>query len=288
MSNAVTHWLIHHAARSAPASLSDRLEEEWQADLLARTSSMSRLRFALGCCWATKLIALEHRTSSVPVSASTVGNIAYLHEDSGFLSRRTISFFLVVCLHAALFYALMISLGSTFTKAIKPPLQNTVIEPTRTHEPPPTPPPLPRISQTRMGELTLPDLQFPPDGNDDGDVIRGRVDDPQPPPAQPQPSHVVVRVQGGPGYGFPNPDDYYPAAAIRGQEQGNIIVQVCVDPSGRLTSDPKAVQTSGNAKLDAGALVLAKAGSGHYRATTEDGRPVSACYPVRVVFKLKS
>jgi TonB family protein len=285
---ALTHWLVHHAARSAPAPLADRLEEEWQADLLARPSSMSRLRFALGCCWATKLIALEHRTSSVPVSASTMGNIAFLHEESSFLSRRSMSLFLVVCLHAALFYALMISLGATFTKAIEPPLQNQVLEPTRAHDPPPPPPPLPNISHRRMGDLTLPKIQFPPDGNDDGEIIRGKVNDPRPPPPQPQPSHVVNRVQGGPGLGFPNPDDYYPAAAIRGQEQGNIIVQVCVDPNGRLTSDPKAVQSSGHARLDAGALILAKAGSGHYRASTDDGKPVSACYPFRVVFKLKS
>jgi TonB family protein len=75
---------------------------------------------------------------------------------------------------------------------------------------------------------------------------------------------------------------------IRKGEQGNVVVQVCVDPSGRLTSYPKAVQSSGNSKLDEGALLLAKAGSGHYRATTEDGKPVNSCYPFRVVFKLRN
>jgi hypothetical protein len=33
--------------------------------------------------------------------------------------------------------------------------------------------------------------------------------------------------------------------------------------------------------------VLAKAGSGHYRATTEDGQAINSCYAIRVVFTLK-
>jgi TonB family protein len=87
--------------------------------------------------------------------------------------------------------------------------------------------------------------------------------------------------------GFPNADDFYPQAARRLEEQGSVIVQVCVDPKGRLTSEPTTVQSSGNARLDGGALVLAKAGSGHYRATTEDGHAVGSCYAFRVVFTLK-
>lgn len=52
------------------------------------------------------------------------------------------------------------------------------------------------------------------------------------------------------------------------------------------TSDPTIVQTSGVAQLDQGALRLARAGSGHYRPSTENGRPVAACYAFRVRFRL--
>ena len=93
---------------------------------------------------------------------------------------------------------------------------------------------------------------------------------------------------GGPGSGFPNPDDYYPSIAKRLEEQGVATVRVCVAANGRLTSDPMTVQTSGSQRLDEGALQLAKAGSGHYRATTEDGRPVNSCYSFRVRFELKT
>jgi TonB family protein len=98
----------------------------------------------------------------------------------------------------------------------------------------------------------------------------------------------MTRVQGGPGSGFPNPDDFYPSAARRLEEQGLAVVRVCVDANGRLTSDPTTIQGSGSDRLDAGALQLAKAGSGHYRASTEDGRPLNACFPLRVRFQLRN
>jgi TonB family protein len=98
----------------------------------------------------------------------------------------------------------------------------------------------------------------------------------------------VIRVQGGPGSGFPNTDDYYPSIAKRLEEQGVTTVGVCVGADGRLTSVPTIAQTSGSSRLDDGALLLAKAGSGHYRAATEDGRPVNSCYSFRVRFALRA
>ncbi len=81
--------------------------------------------------------------------------------------------------------------------------------------------------------------------------------------------------------------DFYPEVARRLEQQGNVIVNVCVDAKGRLTSAPTAQQSSGYPRLDEGALALAKAGSGHYKPTTEDGHAIEACYPFRVIFKLE-
>jgi hypothetical protein len=53
----VSHWLVRCAAERAPECMSERLNEEWLADLSARATTMSRLRFAIGCCWATRVIA---------------------------------------------------------------------------------------------------------------------------------------------------------------------------------------------------------------------------------------
>jgi len=106
-------------------------------------------------------------------------------------------------------------------------------------------------------------------------------------PGPPEVKEAVSRVLGGPGKGFPNSDDYYPAAARRLSEQGSATVQVCVDKEGRLTANPTVTQSSGSARLDGGALKLAKAGSGHYRPTTENGLAVSSCYGYRIKFDLR-
>ncbi len=59
-------WLIQRAASKAPASLAERLEEEWLADLAARCSTIARLRLAIGCCWAMKVIAQEFAAPGRP------------------------------------------------------------------------------------------------------------------------------------------------------------------------------------------------------------------------------
>src|SRR5271156_4740159 len=82
----VSHWLVHRAASAAPRALVARLEEEWLADLSMRASVFSRLRFALGCCWATMVIAREQR-AALPL-ASTAAGPNFLG-DAGYFSRRS-------------------------------------------------------------------------------------------------------------------------------------------------------------------------------------------------------
>ena len=110
---------------------------------------------------------------------------------------------------------------------------------------------------------------------------------PQPPYSPTQETTPVKRVIGGPGAGFPSTADFYPLASRTIGETGATAVQVCVDAHGRLTAEPTIRESSGSARLDAGALALARAGSGHYRGTTEDGQPVAACYPYRIRFQIK-
>jgi TonB family protein len=288
----IAHWLIHRAARAAPECLSARLEEEWLADLAARSSAMSRLRFAIGCCWATQVIAYEHQPSPVPVSSTVVAGktlAAYAEGRFGFLSPRSSTFFLVLSLHALLLYAFMTALSHTHGTAIPDPLQNQELKNPVPHELR-VPPPDPQLNRVPI-EVPKPpaDLQYEQDPNID--VTTRLVPDPPSPPNEilspPQP-HTVSRIQGGAGTGFPRPDDFYPESARRLEEQGNVIVQVCVDAKGHLTSDPTTLQSAGSPRLDEGALKLARAGSGHYRATTEDGQPVNSCYPLRIRFELKN
>jgi TonB family protein len=288
-SDGVSHWLIHHAARRAPESLSQRLKEEWLADLSARPEGLSRLRFAIGCCWATQVIALDHQNASVRAASPAVAG-KYLNDfaqhDEGYFSRRSGTFILVVSLHAILFYGLVTTLSHIHASANPGPLQSRLLDNPRPPELPPHLPP-PQLSHTVIEPPLFP-FDVPRDTDTSREVTTST--DPTPPQATTPsiPSHVATQVQGGPGVGFPDPDDFYPSQARRLEEQGSAIVRVCVDAKGRLTSDPTVVQGSGSDRLDEGALKLARAGSGHYRASTEDGQPVNSCYPFRIRFQMRN
>lgn len=111
----LARWLVQQAARSAPHLLSERLEEEWLADMEARKGLAARLRFGVGCCWATRVIAHEHCTASVLAAASATGSktmTAYVQHDDPFFSRRTITVLAIIGLHAAIIYAFATGLGS--------------------------------------------------------------------------------------------------------------------------------------------------------------------------------
>jgi protein TonB len=197
------------------------------------------------------------------------------------------TFFLVAGLHIVLFYALMTGLTFKIIKVIPTSFQTRALQPAQEHVLPPLPPP-----QFTKSRIEVPPPYFPPAEStiEDGDIIAEpqRISQSWPVTPPSMPSHEVTRVPGGPGNGFPNTDDYYPSIAKRMEEQGVATVRVCVGADGRLTSDPTIAQSSGSPRLDDGALRLAKAGSGHYRAGTEDGKSVNSCYSFRVRFALRT
>jgi TonB family protein len=285
----VTHWLIHHAARRAPGSLSSRLEEEWLADVESRSSPWSRLRFGLGCCWATMVIMSEYPRSQVPAvspAAAARGFITLADRNFGYFSLRSGTLFLIAGLHAVLFYGLITTLSHTHGLATPQNLQNQLVNPVPQEKLPPPP------MEIRGWAIDVQKLvvDIPPkiDVEDDATTQVEKSPEPDSTPLAPEtPAHVVQKVGGGPGAGFPETADFYPSLSIHLGEEGISTVRVCVDAKGRLTSEPTTVKGSGSARLDEGALKLARAGSGHYRATTEDGQPVNSCYPLGVRFQLK-
>ncbi len=286
----VTHRLIHRAAHRAPESLCSRLEEEWLADLESRSSAVSRLRFAAGCCWATMVITNDNPRSKVaaasPVAAGR-GFITLVDRNFGYFSLRSATLFLIAGLHAALFYGLITTLSHTRGAAAPIDLQNNEVKP------------VPREKESLPGSvfkdwtIYVPKpIVDTPRKIDFENAVMGDDSDQAPvsvsqPLSGETPTHVVQQLVGGPGAGFPETVDFYPSPSIRLGEEGLSTVRVCVDRKGRLTSEPTTVQGSGSARLDEAALKLARAGSGHYRATTEDGQPVNSCYPFGIRFRLK-
>jgi TonB family protein len=286
----VTHWLIVHAAHRAPESLSSRLEEEWLADLGSRSSALSRLRFATGCCWASLVIVHESARNRVPAASASVsagGVVTLTDRNLGYFSLRSATLFLIAGLHAALFYGMITTLSHTRGSATPPDLQNTVIKPV----PPVTSPSQGAVVTDWTITVPKPDTETPPLPPIQSD-LRAEYDEKpvvRDLPAQPPqtPTHIVSHVAGGPGAGFPETGDFYPAPSIRLGEEGFSTVRVCVDTRGRLISAPTNENSSGSARLDEAALKLARAGSGHYRAATDDGQPVNSCYAFGVRFQLK-
>ena len=84
---------------------------------------------------------------------------------------------------------------------------------------------------------------------------------------------------------LPNSQDYYPPDLIRSGVQGNAQLRVCVDEAGHLSGPPVVEQTSGNARLDQGALNVVRAG--RYARAVRGDTPVPNCYEFRIVFSLK-
>jgi hypothetical protein len=198
------------------------------------------------------------------------------------VSRRTLTFLLVACLHAAVFYGLLIG-AATFTKIVPGPLLTRVIDPPRRDALPPLP--APHMTPTTIPiPKTIDEFNIEPAQADSATVPTGDSQGAGTPPAGP---HLVNRLQGGPGIGFPSTNDFYPSVSIYREEEGAATIEACVDGKGKLTSEPKILESTRSSRLDDAAVRLAKAGSGHYRATTEDGLPVNSCYAFRIRFTLR-
>lgn len=276
--------VIRFAARRAPAELAGRLEEEWLAGLAERAGPVARLRLALGCCWAQQSISRDPLWATARSAAPAVHAVAggWVLQGPSRPTRRVAVLVAIASLHLGAVGAFIY--GVTQVKPAARPTTTTVdfFDPVRPHETPlPAPHPdvgrqtqVPPLGEVPVGRIVVDDNTFPPGGVDGG---TGPM----------VPAHAVHAVRGGPGAGFPDTQDYYPAAAIRLEEQGVASVRVCVDERGRLTGEPVVQGSSGYPRLDGGALALARAGSGHYRSNAEDGRAVPGCFAFAVRFALR-
>jgi TonB family protein len=234
------------------------------------------------------VIAHEYLEPKVAAAGSATGSkvmTAYAQSNFSLLSGRTTAVAAIVGLHAVIIYGFATGLVHRVVEVIAPPIVVMPYVPKPKEPPPPLAPPTLEQHPIRIVSPEIPlDPVIDPVGVQD--LTTGPIADHLPGIETP-PATMVNRVLGGPGKAFPNTDDFYPPAEIRIGRTGISTVQVCTDDKGRLTAAPTLAQSSGSAGLDEGALKLAKAGSGHYRATTEDGRAVSSCYPFRIKFDIK-
>jgi hypothetical protein len=66
---------------------------------------------------------------------------------------------------------------------------------------------------------------------------------------------------------------------------GRSVLCVCVDEKGTLTQDPVITESSGDARVDSGAVKLARLDSGRYKLPAADGKPQRGCFRFAVNFR---
>jgi protein TonB len=208
-------------------------------------------------------------------------------QDSSFFTRRAAVFVAIIGVHVIIIWALASGLARHLIETIAPPLQTDIVQEVQKRDEPPPPPP-PQLERPPV-EVPPPDvtIDLPVETTSTAitDVTDKHIVAPPPPPPPPK---AVNRVSARPGKNFPNTEDYYPPSSKRLGEEGTVTVRACVDPKGKLTEDPTVAKGSGNARLDDGALKLAKAGSGRYTPGTEDGQPAASCTMFNVRFEMKN
>jgi protein TonB len=208
--------------------------------------------------------------------------MATLVRDSSFFTGRGAVLVAIVALHLVLIWALATGLARRAIEVLAPPIQTTIVEEVKKEEAPPPPPP-PQFERPPV-ELPPPDVTINVPVEVDTTAIRvTNTPVVRAPPVAVARSHTNAGVTGK---NFPRSEDFYPEASRRLEETGSVQMHACVDGSGKLTEEPTVVK-GGNARLEGGAMRLAKAASGKYTPATDDGKPVPGCVNFIVTFKLR-
>jgi hypothetical protein len=77
-----------------------------------------------------------------------------------------------------------------------------------------------------------------------------------------------------------------PASRTRNAPQtGRSVLCVCVDEKGILTQDPVITESSGDSRVDSGAVKLARLDSGRYKLPAVDGKPQKGCFRFAINFR---
>ena len=76
-----------------------------------------------------------------------------------------------------------------------------------------------------------------------------------------------------------------PVGAHAVPPSGRSLLCVCVDEKGALTRDPVIAESSGDSRVDSGAVKMARSDSGRYEPPRVDGQPQRACFRFAIDFK---
>jgi len=192
----------------------------------------------------------------------------------------------VILLHGAALAALALAKGDEIIKIIDPPI--TVVPIPEKDPPPPKPPEhkretppdshldttVPTIDPPNPPPFPLPPAPPSPPGPAT-EVGTGPVaDPPAPPPPPPPPPPRIEPARARANLGSYVSDADYPAAAIRGDEQGTTRFRLAVGPDGRV-KDCTVTGSSGSSALDSATCRIMKARARFEPARDGTGNPTS-------------
>jgi protein TonB len=205
-------------------------------------------------------------------------------QDSSFLTRRGLVFFIIVLLHIGMFWLLNSGLSHQIIDVVLGPIETRMIEEApQDNEPPPPPPPKietpPPFVPPPEVAIELPAEQAPT--NAIQQTTSQRPVAPPPPVAAPA---AVARIAPRSDPRRPLTQPEYPPASRRAGEVGTVILEVLVLENGRV-GDARVKQSSGYPRLDEAAVREVKR-SWRLVPGTENGKPVQMWGQFAVTFKL--
>ena len=187
-----------------------------------------------------------------------------------------VAFAAIVAVHVFIAWAFISGFGQSMVHQAQAILETTIIKQDEVEDKPPPPP--------------KPDLERPPPPSVPVPIINVTVpiDTPAvvvskaPPPAA-RPAPVVaatpIKTVRMPSCG----EDYYPAQALRLNQQGSVVVKLCVGPNNKIDGPVEVVTSSGFPLLDEAAGKCVAAGS--YKAGIVSGQAARTCKEMKVTFK---
>lgn len=205
--------------------------------------------------------------------------MSYYPTDSGHLSRRLVAFLAIIAVHALVIWAFISGFANQGARYVQTILETNIIQTEKPKDLPPPPPPV-DLKERPPVQVIAPEIN-----------ITVPVETPPPPitnvttqPQAPPPPRAIVPGTPVKVTYSPDPNDYYPDASRRNNEEGRATVKICVNVTGKIES-VDLVSSSDHPMLDEAALKVAKAMK--FKPATSEGRPVVSCptLPVRFVLK---
>jgi periplasmic protein TonB len=186
-----------------------------------------------------------------------------------------VAFAAIVAVHALIAWAFITGFGQQVLHQAQQILETTIIKQDEAKDVPP-PPPKPELERPPPPSVPIPIINV----NVPVDVPAMVVSKAPPPPRAAMtvaatPVKTVRQADCG--------EDYYPAQALRLNQQGTVVMRFCVGANNKIDGPMEVLTSSGFPSLDEAAGKCLAAGT--YKAGTVEGKPTRACKDIKVTFK---